>query len=110
MVYYYYDDDTMILYSAEELAAHGEAFDPSAYPAANLYGYTLTIPENTVYIDSQAFADLGEPVNILIRRGDVTIADDAFSGSEVILIGPAELKTWADQQGIPFVLISDLPE
>ena len=110
MVYYYYDDGTLSLYSAEELAAHGEAFDNASYPAANLYGYTLTIPEDTVYIDSQAFADLGEPVNILIRRGDVTIADDAFSGSEVILIGPAELKTWADQQGIPFVLISDLPE
>ena len=110
MVYYYYDNGTLSLYSAEELAAHGEAFDPASYPAANLYGYTLTVPENTVYIDSQAFADLGEPVNILIRRGDVTIADDAFSGSEVILIGPAELETWADQQGIPFVLISDLPE
>lgn len=110
MVYYAYDSDTVLLYSNDELAASETAFDPSAYPAANLYGYTLTIPEDTVYIDSQAFADLGEPVNILIRRGDVTIAADAFSGSEVILIGPAELETWADQQGIPFVLISDLPE
>ena len=110
MVYYAYDSDTVLLYSNDELAASEDAFDPSAYPAANLYGYTLTIPEDTVYIDSQAFADLGEPVNILIRRSDVTIADDAFSGSEVILIGPAELKTWADQQGIPFVLISNLPE
>ena len=110
MVYYSYDSDTLNLYSAEELAAHGEAFDPASYPAANLYGYTLTIPEDTVYIDSQAFADLGEPVNILIRRSDVTIADDAFSGSEVILIGPDSLREWAESQGIPFVSIADLPE
>ena len=93
-----------------ELAASSTDFDPSAYPAANLYGHTLIIPENTVYIDSQAFANLGEPVNILIRQNDISIADDAFSGSDVILIGPASLKGWADQKGIPFVLNSDVPE
>ncbi len=107
---YYYSDKTIALYSAAELAPSDIAFDPLAYPAANLHGYTLTIPEDTVYIDSQAFADLGEPVNILIRRGDVTIADDAFSGSEVILIGPDSLREWAESQGIPFVSIADLPE
>ncbi len=107
---YYYSDGTIALYSAQELAASSTDFDPSAYPTANLYGYTLIIPENTVYIDSQAFANLGEPVNILIRQNDISIADDAFSGSTIILIGPASLKSWADQKGIPFVLNSDVPE
>ena len=69
-----------------------------------LYGRTMTLPAGTRVIESEAFADLTYAVNIALPDSVETIADDAFRGSEVILLcrfGSAA-QLYAEQHGIPY--------
>lgn len=50
------------------------------------YANTLTLPDSTTTIDSQAFADLDVPVNVVIPANVTSITSDAFEGSDVLLL------------------------
>ena len=65
---------------------------------------TLTLPEDTITIESKAFANLGDHVNIEIPAGTANIADDAFDGSVVLLLVQAgsPAAEWAETNHVPF--------
>ena len=71
------------------------------------FANTLTLPDDTITIESKAFANLGEHVNIQIPAGTANIASDAFDESMVLLLvvpgSPAE--TWANNHSIPYLPI-----
>ena len=67
------------------------------------FANTLIIPEDTVSIESKAFANLGEHVNIQIPAGTTNIASDAFDDSTVLLlVTPGSYaQAWAHVHSIP---------
>ena len=65
----------------------------------------LILPKAIETIESRAFADLEGYFLIFVPEGVKAIADDAFSGSSVILktaVG-SWAETWAEEHGVPYL-------
>ena len=89
--------------SAAQAVAQAKGIPYTYIPFAN----TLTLPEDTVTIESKAFANLGEHVNIVIPAGTTSIATDAFDGSTVLLlvVQGSSAATFAEAQQIPYLYV-----
>ena len=70
------------------------------------YENTLTLPAGLTTIDSEAFADLSQGVNIVIPDTVTVIAADAFKDSNVILMGSegSFAEIWAREKGYEFIV------
>ncbi len=62
----------------------------------------LTLPASTVTIESEAFANLPTVDRIVIPATVTSIADDAFSGSNITIVAPANsyAANWAAEHGV----------
>ena len=71
-----------------------------------LPSHVLTLPADLKAIESQAFAGLGEDYGIVISQNVTSIAEDAFTGTEVTIITPAGsyAATWAELHKIPVII------
>ena len=70
------------------------------------YGKTLTLPAGMTTIESEAFADLPQGVNIVIPDSVENIAKDAFQNSKVIIIAQEDSYAiwWAKRNSIPYII------
>ena len=69
-------------------------------------GSTLTLPDSTNMIGSEAFADLDRYLNIEIPASVTEIADDAFADSPVLLYvtSESEGEAFAVRNNIPYLI------
>ena len=78
------------------------------YATWELSGYsrTLTIPASTTRIESEAFANLTQGVNIVIPDTVEYIASDAFQNSNVIIIAEegSYAAWWANRYNVPCII------
>ena len=84
----------------------GEAYAEAAgLDSVTVYRETLILPEDTEEIGAEAFARLGEHVNIRIPARTVRIADSAFDGSTLLIVCAADSYAagWAEDHGIPWL-------
>ena len=73
-------------------------------PEVRLYEDTLKLPNSTTSIESESFAGLTQGVNIDVPDSVTSIADDAFEGSAVVIIGAAGgyVEEFCNEHEIPF--------
>lgn len=66
---------------------------------------TLILPENITSVESEAFAGLSGTYRIIMTESVAFIDSSAFSGTDVIIMAPAEsyAERWADENGKEFV-------
>lgn len=69
------------------------------------YENTLTLPNSTTTIESEAFAGLTQGVNIVISEKVTSISANAFANSKVIIICPqgSYAEQFAIDNGIPYI-------
>ena len=69
------------------------------------YAHTLELPLDTVSIGDEAFARLGEHVNIRIPPATVSISDSAFEQSTVLLLVSegSFAAAWAEEKELPWL-------
>ncbi len=69
----------------------------------------LTLPASLTAIESQAFADLTNVDAIRIPASVESIADDAFSGSDIVILTPvgSYAETWAQNPDHMFTCLSE---
>ena len=73
-------------------------------PDIPVYSGTLRIPAGIAAIESQAFADLPQGNNVIIPDSVVSIADDAFENSKVVIVGSSDsyAEQYANKNNLPF--------
>ena len=66
----------------------------------------LTLPANLSIIKDEAFANLSVVDAVRIPRSVVSIDDNAFIGSDVVLVFPTDSEwiSWADSRGIAWII------
>ena len=85
--------------NAQPVPSPFEITDPDDLPAS-----TLTLPARAKAIESEAFADLGMRVRIVVSSRVTSIADDAFRGTDAVLVVPSGsyAHTWAIEHDVYF--------
>lgn len=71
----------------------------------NDFQHVLTLPASMTTIESEAFAGLANVDAVRIPASVVSIADDAFEGSQVVIITPHEsnAENWAREHEFEFI-------